>query len=134
MPSRSWTFWVSSWGARSLLFLGLLVVLALIWCLVPFAIFGIKPRLDSMVRAIQEQTRVQRELVREMRSLRERSDDRTSPDSQARTGAARNFLTGGGQSSNRRIQAGTDSSRSGVTEAEIPSSTCSGVVYPQVAW
>ena len=69
-------------GSSFVLFLGLLVVLALIWCLVPFAIFGIKPRLDSMVRAIQEQTRVQRELVREMRSLRERSDDRTSPDSQ----------------------------------------------------
>ena len=70
-------------GSSFVTFLGLLVVLALIWCLVPFAIFGIKPRLDSMVRAIREQTRVQRELVREMRFLRERSAERTPPDRQA---------------------------------------------------
>ena len=66
-------------GSSFVLFLGLLAVLALIWCLVPFAIFGIKPRLDSVARAIQEQTRVQQELVREIRSLRNRSTGRTPP-------------------------------------------------------
>ncbi len=66
-------------GSSFVLILGLLVVLALIWCLVPFAIFGIKPRLDSLVRAVQEQTRVQQELVREMRSLRNRTAERTPP-------------------------------------------------------
>ena len=66
-------------GSSFVLILGLLVVLALIWCLVPFAIFGIKPRLDSLVRAVQEQTRVQQELVREIRSLRDRTAERTPP-------------------------------------------------------
>ena len=66
-------------GSSFILILGLLVVLALIWCLVPFAIFGIKPRLDSVVRAVQEQTRVQRELVRELRSLRDQTAERTPP-------------------------------------------------------
>ena len=70
-------------GSSFFLILGLLVVLALIWCLVPFAIFGIKPRLDSVVRAVQEQTRVQQELVRELRALRERSAERTPPARQA---------------------------------------------------
>ena len=70
-------------GSSFVLVLGLLVVLALIWCLVPFAIFGIKPRLDSLVRAVQEQTRVQQELVREMRSLRDRTAERTPPVRQA---------------------------------------------------
>lgn len=60
-------------GSSFVLILSLLAVLALIWCLVPFAIFGIKPRLDSMVRAVREQTRVQRELVRELRSLRDQT-------------------------------------------------------------
>lgn len=64
-------------GSSFVLFLGLLAVLAVIWCLVPFAIFGIKPRLDSMTRAIQEQTHVQRELVRELRFLRARSAEST---------------------------------------------------------
>lgn len=70
-------------GSSFVLILGLVGVLALIWCLVPFAIFGIKPRLDSMVRAIQEQTRVQQELVREMRSLRHQNAERTPPARQA---------------------------------------------------
>ena len=66
-------------GSSFVLILGLLVVLALIWCLVPFAIFGIKPRLDSMTHAVREQTRVQRELVRELRSLRGQTAERTPP-------------------------------------------------------
>ncbi len=66
-------------GSSFVLILGLLVVLALIWCLVPFAIFGIKPRLDSMAQAVREQTRVQRELVRELRSLRDQTAERTPP-------------------------------------------------------
>ena len=66
-------------GSSFVLILGLLAVLALIWCLVPFAIFGIKPRLDSMVRAVGEQTRVQQELVRELRSLRDRIGERPPP-------------------------------------------------------
>lgn len=66
-------------GSSFVLILGLLVVLALIWCLVPFAIFGIKPRLDSVARAVREQTRVQQELVRELRSLRDRTAGRTTP-------------------------------------------------------
>ena len=70
-------------GSSFVLILGLLAVLALIWCLVPFAIFGIKPRLDSVARAIQEQTRVQQELVRELRSLRDRSAERKAPARQA---------------------------------------------------
>lgn len=64
-------------GSSFFLILGLLAVLAVIWCLVPFAIFGIKPRLDSMVRAVREQTRVQRQLVRELRSLRDQTAERT---------------------------------------------------------
>ncbi len=70
-------------GSSFVLILGLLVVLALIWCLVPFAIFGIKPRLDSLVRAVREQTRVQQELVRELRSWRNRTAERTPPARQA---------------------------------------------------
>lgn len=66
-------------GSSFVLILGLLAVLALIWCLVPFAIFGIKPRLDSVARAVREQTRVQQELVRELRSLRDRTAERTPP-------------------------------------------------------
>ena len=66
-------------GSSFVLILGLLAVLAVIWCLVPFAIFGIKPRLDRVARAIQEQTRVQQALVRELRSLRDRSTERTPP-------------------------------------------------------
>ena len=66
-------------GSSFVLILGLLVVLALIWCLVPFAIFGIKPRLDSMVLAVREQTRVQQELVRELRSLRDQTAEGTPP-------------------------------------------------------
>ncbi len=72
-------------GSSFILILGLLVVLALIWCLVPFAIFGIKPRLDSVVRAVQEQTRVQRELVRELRSLRDQTAERTPAAGSAET-------------------------------------------------
>lgn len=64
-------------GSSFFLILGLLVVLGLIWCLVPFAIFGIKPRLDSMVRAVREQTRVQQDLVRELRSLRDQTAEKT---------------------------------------------------------
>ena len=70
-------------GSSFVLILGLLAVLALIWCLVPFAIFGIKPRLDSMVRAVGEQTRVQQELVRELRALRDRIGERPPPAGQA---------------------------------------------------
>ena len=70
-------------GSSFVLILGLLVVLALIWCLVPFAIFGIKPRLDSVARVVQEQTRVQRELVRELRSLRDQTGERTPPAQEA---------------------------------------------------
>jgi hypothetical protein len=72
-------------GSSFVLVLGLLVVLALIWCLVPFAIFGIKPRLDSLVRAVQEQTRVQQELVRELRSLRDQNAERPPPAREAET-------------------------------------------------
>ncbi|MDE2926755.1 MAG: hypothetical protein OXT71_10190 [Acidobacteriota bacterium] len=64
-------------GSSFVLILGLCVVLGLIWCLVPFAIFGIKPRLDAVARAIQEQTRVQQALVRELRSLRDQTAEKT---------------------------------------------------------
>ncbi len=77
-------------GSSFVLILGLLAVLALIWCLVPFAIFGIKPRLDSVARAIQEQTRVQQELVRELRSLRDRSAERKAPARRAEPGQGEN--------------------------------------------
>ena len=70
-------------GSSFVLILGLLVVLALIWCFVPFAIFGIKPRLDAVARAIQEQTRVQQALVRELQSLRDRAPESTPPVRQA---------------------------------------------------
>ena len=66
-------------GSSFFLILGLLVVLALIWCLVPFAVFGIKPRLASLARAVREQTRVQRELVRELRALRDQKAERKPP-------------------------------------------------------
>ena len=66
-------------GSSFVLILGLLVVLALIWCLVPFAVFGIKPRLDSLARAVREQTRVQRELVRELKTLRDQTAEREPP-------------------------------------------------------
>ena len=70
-------------GSSFVLIIGLVAVLAVIWCLVPFAIFGIKPRLDSVVRAVQEQTRVQRELVRELRSLRDQTVEKTPPAQEA---------------------------------------------------
>ena len=70
-------------GSSFVLIIGLVAVLAVIWCLVPFAIFGIKPRLDSVVRAVQEQTRVQRQLVRELRSLRDQTVERTPPAQEA---------------------------------------------------
>jgi hypothetical protein len=58
---------------------GLLVVLAILWGLVPFAIFGIKPRLNSLLRAVEDQTRVQQEMVRQIRSLRDQLDERMPP-------------------------------------------------------
>lgn len=70
-------------GSSFVLILGLCVVLGLIWCLVPFAIFGIKPRLDAVARAIQEQTRMQQALVRELRSLRDQTAEKTPPPVQA---------------------------------------------------
>lgn len=70
-------------GSSFFLLLGLLFVLALIWCMVPFSIFGIKPRLDSVARAVREQTRVQQELVREIRSLRDRLPERKSAERKA---------------------------------------------------
>ena len=57
-------------GSFFLTIFGVLFLLMILWCLVPFAIFGIKPRLDSLIRAVEDLARIQQELSQDIRTIR----------------------------------------------------------------
>ena len=46
-----------------------LVVLTILWALIPFAVFGIKPRLDRLVKGIADLGNWQKDILSELRAI-----------------------------------------------------------------
>ncbi len=59
-------------GSSVMLVFGLAIVLGIIWMFVPFAIFGIKPRLDRLIVAVNELAQSQKAASEDMRRIEQR--------------------------------------------------------------
>lgn len=59
-------------GSSLLLVFGLIIVLGIIWIFVPFAIFGIKPRLDRLIIAFNELAQSQKAVSEDLRRIEHR--------------------------------------------------------------
>ena len=60
---------VATLGAGFYLFVSLFfIILAILWILVPFAIFGIKPRLERLEDELKNSNRLNKEILEELRS------------------------------------------------------------------
>ena len=59
-------------GSSVMLVFGLAIVLGIIWMFVPFAIFGIKPRLDRLIVAVNELAQSQKVASEDMRRIEQR--------------------------------------------------------------
>ncbi len=59
-------------GSSVLLVFGLVIVLGVIWIFVPFAIFGIKPRLDRLIAAVNELAQSQKAVSEDLRRIEQK--------------------------------------------------------------
>ena len=59
-------------GSSMVLIFGLVIVLGIIWIFVPFAIFGIKPRLDRLIAAVNELAQSQKAVSEDLRRVEQR--------------------------------------------------------------
>ncbi len=63
---------VALMGSSLVLVFGLVIVLGIIWIFVPFAIFGIKPRLDRLIAAVTELAQSQKAVSEDLRRVEQR--------------------------------------------------------------
>jgi len=56
------------YGLAMLLILGLGAVLAILWIFVPFAVFGIKPLLNDLIREVRTNNQLSAEILAEQRA------------------------------------------------------------------
>ena len=76
-------------GSSVVLIFGLAVVLGIIWLFVPFAIFGIKPRLDRLIVAVNELAQFQKAVSEDLRRVEQRlraGEDGDTPESEENLG------------------------------------------------
>ena len=59
-------------GSSLVLIFGLEIVLGILWIFVPFAIFGIKPRLDRLIVAVTELAQSQKAVSEDLRRVEQR--------------------------------------------------------------
>jgi hypothetical protein len=59
-------------GSSLVLILALVIVLGVIWIFVPFAIFGIKPRLDRLIAAVNELAQSQKAVSEDLRRIEQK--------------------------------------------------------------
>lgn len=56
------------YGLAMLLIFGLAAVLAILWIFVPFAVFGIKPLLNDLIREVRTNNQLSAEILAEQRA------------------------------------------------------------------
>ena len=72
-------------GSSVVLIFGLAVVLGIIWLFVPFAIFGIKPRLDRLIAVVDQLAQSQKAVSEDLRRVEQRlraGEDGDTPESE----------------------------------------------------
>ena len=63
-----------------LLVVGLAFLLAIVWLFVPFAVFGIKPRLDRLITAVNQLAESQRTVSEDLRRMEAQLQNRDGTD------------------------------------------------------
>ncbi len=72
MEAVSWLVGLSSVSIVGVI--GLLTVLLVLWCILPFAVFGLKKRVDAATIELQNANRLLRSIERQLASRSEEPD------------------------------------------------------------